>query len=446
MNELRHQFPDLRARCLKRLTAGNIAIALLAALSTGCSIEPPLHLHDDLTIDWDDLPEIDLDIDVMWDYKISYDYDYDWRDYWIYGWDGQDVYQFGQIGYTEPTVFNIHRYYTGWTPKGPHNTAPLRDQVAGNTFTGKYNFGYYDLLIWNEPDETDGAQNTHIESVGYDYVRAYTNATMYSCLHPSHYSKQAFNQPESLFSAYDTGVSIPDPGSNYTEHGFVWDDKRNRWVKTLNATLLPVTYIYLVQIVLVNNKGRVTAIDGNANLTGMAHDVNLNSRITSSDAVGVYYLNRLKKNSEHHLALSGTFPSKFATYIGETDTVTGEAKPVSYDHEPVDVIGGKVMTFGICGLDPATFNSRSTYAESVRRINELDIAPHYIEIGFQFFNGQSQTYSFDVTDQVRNLYKGGVITVVIDVAHLPYPDPPGPNSGFDASVQDFEQELHEFDM
>lgn len=435
---------------LYRTIKGVGACATLALLTASCAIEPPLHLHDDITFDWDDAPEIDLDIDVMWDYKIDYEYEYNWKNYWIYGWDQTDIYEFGEIGYPEPSdaIFNIYRYYTGWTQNGPHNSAPIRNQIKGNTFTGQYMYGYLDMLIYNEPDETDGAQNTRIEEVGYDYVRAYTGPTMYSTLHPSNFSKYAYNQPEALFSAYEKGIAIPDPGDNYADYGFIWDEGRNRWIKHLNATLLPVTYIYLVQVVLVNNKGRVTAIDGNANLTGMAYDVNLCSRITGTNAVADYYLMKMKKNKDYGISLDGTYPNKFATYIGEKDPVTGETKSVTYTNEPVDVIGGKVMTFGICGLDPVSFSSRSSvaYAESVRRISELDIAQHFVELPMQFFNGESRTYSFDVTDQVRMLYKGGVITIVIDVAHLPIPDPPGPNSGFDATVEDMKQEMHEIEM
>lgn len=431
--------------CLgKSLThLGAMSAAMLLA---SCAIEPPLHLHEDIDVD---LPQIDLDIDVFWDYHITYDYEiYNWEDYWIYGWDDVDYYQFGPIGYSEPNTFNIRRYYTGWTPKAPHSSAPYRDQVKGNTFTGEYKFGYYDLLIWNEPGETDGAQNVHIEEVGYDYVRAFTNPTMYPTQHHSPRFSNALNQPEDLFTAYDQGIEIPDPGTDYSEHGFVWDAIRDRWVKTLNTILEPVTYIYLTQIVLVNNKGRITDIDGNANLTGMAYDVNLNTRITGRDAVAVYYKTRLKKNATHGLKLNGTFPNSNATYIGRKNDL-GETLSTTYIDEPVDVIGGKVVTFGICDLDPGSFNSRSpqSHAESVRRISELDIAPHYIEITMQFFNGESRTYSFDVTEQVRNLYKGGVITVVIDVSQLPYPDPPGPNNGgFDAEVKEWEQEEHEFNM
>lgn len=415
----------------------------LPLLLASCAIEPPLHLHEDLDLD---LPEIDLDIDVIWDYLITYEHEvYNYEDYWRYGWDEKDEKLFGPIGYNEPEVFNFYPYYTGWVPGGKHATYPNRHVVYGHTFTGQYNFGYYDFLIWNEPGETDGAQNTHIEEVGYDYVRAYTNPSMNGTQHPGKYGNAVY-QPEDLFSAYEIGVSIPDPGQDFTQHGFVWDEVRGKWIKTLNTLLSPLTYIYLTQVILVNNKGRVSAVDGFANLTGMAHETNVNTHITGSAPVSVYYNTRLKKFSETNYTLSGTFPNKFATFIGATDPVTGLPVETTFTDEPVDIIGGKVLTFGMCDLNPGGFDSRATYAESVRRINEIDRSPHYIEIPLQFFNGQRAVYSFDVTDQVRTLFKGGVLTVVIDVKHLKIPDPPGPDSGFDANVKDWEHETHEIPM
>ena len=55
----------------------------------------------------------------------------------------------------------------------------------------------------------------------------------------------------------------------------------------------------------------------------------------------------------------------------------------------------------------------------------------------QFYNGMDSTFVFDVTDQVRKLYKGGVITVELDMDTVPTPLRPG-GSGFDAVVKEME--------
>ena len=64
----------------------------------------------------------------------------------------------------------------------------------------------------------------------------------------------------------------------------------------------------------------------------------------------------------------------------------------------------------------------------------------------QFSNGMDSTLVFDVTDQVQTRYKGGVITVELDMDTVPIPRRKG-GSGFDAVVVDYEDGgTHEFEM
>ena len=52
-------------------------------------------------------------------------------------------------------------------------------------------------------------------------------------------------------------------------------------------------------------------------------------------------------------------------------------------------------------------------------------------------NGMDSTFVFDVTDQVRERYKGGVITVELNVDDVPIPKRSG-GSGFNAVVKETE--------
>lgn len=420
---------------LRRPLTPALGAAVILSLAS-CAIEPDLTLHEDLDIP---LPLIDLELDVMWDYYIDYDAQtYDWKRQWLYGWDSEDERRFGTIGYREPDVFNIRRYYTGWTPRGKHTTV-LRDQVVGTLFSAEYRFGYYDLLTWNEVEETDGAQNLHIDESDLNNTVAYTNMTMYPTPHHTNRYANSVNAPEGLFSVYQEAIEIPDPSRNYEEYGFVWDDNRKRWVKTLHAHLDPVTYIYLTQLILVHNHGRVVGVDGAADLSGMAHDVSLNTRTTGLDPISVFYGVRMKDHSNYGLRYTGPARSEMVTY-------SGESPDDSFTDEPVDVVGGKVMTFGMCGLDPVSFGSRAAYAESVERIEAIDPAEHYIDLALQFNNGTSKVYSFDVSRQVRKLFKGGVLTVLIDVDDLDIPTLQG-GQGFDATVEDYQDGgTHEFPL
>ncbi len=378
-------------------------IGLMGFMGIGlaaCTPEPPLHLYDaaDATID---LPVVDLDLDVYWDYEISFGVQYDWEAEWYYGWDEIDVSLFGEIGYEKPNAFQLRRYYTAQTPLAPH-TSVVSASVEGTHFQGLYDWGYWDVLLWNDIKTQDGVQSIIFdESSTLDSVYAYTNESM----HPSRYNAprhaHAFYMPEPLFSAYEQGIDI-----NRNLDGFVYNEERGVWVRTLKMVLQPITYIYLPQIILHNNRGRITSIDGTADLSGMARTTNLNTGVAGNDAITVYFNANMKKNCDME---------------GET----------------VDIIGGRLLTFGICGSE----------VNKVRRASEVeDHHRHYLDVNMQFYNGMDSTLVFDVTDQVRQRYKGGVITVELNVDTIPIPLRPG-GSGFDAVVQDTEDGgTYEFDM
>jgi hypothetical protein len=170
--------------------------------------------------------------------------------------------------------------------------------------------------------------------------------------------------------------------------------------------LEPVTYIYLTQVILHHNNGRVTSTDGSSNLSGMARSVVLNTGVAGSDAITVYYNTRMKKDCKK-------------------------------DGELVDIIGGRLMTFGICNLNANRVS---------RGVDIKDGKRHYMDCTMQFNNGMDSTFVFDVTDQVRKLYKGGVITVELDMDTVPIPQRSG-GSGFNAVVKDTEDGgTYEFDM
>ena len=105
--------------------------------------------------------------------------------------------------------------------------------------------------------------------------------------------------------------------------------------------------------------------------------------------------------------------------------------------ERVDIVGGRLTTFGMCSQTP----------RNIHHVDEVtDKNRHYMDVTMQFNNGMDSTFVFDVTEQVRERYKGGVITVELDMDTIPIPTRSG-GSGFDAVVKDFEDGgTHEFDM
>lgn len=371
----------------------------LLILTTSCEREPLLHIYDSADADFT-LPMVTLDLEVYWNYQIGYELSYDWKAEWNYDWDDTDKSIFGDIGYTQPTVFNLRRYYTGDTQYGPHTTVSAHT-LSGTTFQGRFDWGFWDLLVWNEISTLGGVQSVHIdEESTLETVTAYTNPSMNASRYQAPRYTRSFYEPEALFAAYEEGIEI-----NRNLDGFTYVPERNVYVKHLNMKMAPLTYIYLTQVILRHNNGRVTSVDGNANLSGMARSTTLNTGRSGSDAITVYYNVRMKNN------------------MPITQPVKGTVKG-----EKVDIVGGRLMSFGLC----------STAANAISRADEIvDPYHHYLDVTMQFSNGMDSTFVFDVTKQVRSRYKGGVITVVLDMDTIPSPVRSG-GSGFDAVVKDFE--------
>ena len=380
-------------------------VCCILLLLVACRREPELHLFPTEETKWFKLPVIDLNLEVVWNYETAAGMNYDWKSEWYYGWDDEDRRLFGELGYTEPTEFCLRRYYTSNVPKGPH-TSVRAHTVTSNPFVAQYNWGFWDLLAWNNIHTIDGVQSLIFnEEATLDSVTAYTNQTM----HPSRYNaprySHSFYEPEQLFAAYEQGIEI-----NKSLDGFKYDYDRMLYVKELTMTLEPVTYIYLTQVILRHNNGRVTAVDGNANLSGMARSAVVNTGKAGCDPVTVYYHVNMKKNCP--LVPFGT-PAD---------------DPRRHTAERADIIGGRLVTFGMCQQTPCKISQACDVTDKNR---------HYMDVTMQFSNGTDSTFVFDVTRQVRERWKGGVITVELDMDTIPIPSRRG-GSGFDAVVKEVE--------
>ena len=405
-------------------------------LFIACSPEPPLHLYDaqEVTVEQ---PIIDLDLNVYWDYEMAFGIDYDWQAEWYYGWDDEDRRLWGELGYAEPTIFNLRRYYTANDPAASH-TGVVANTVEGTHFQGRYDWGFWDILVWNQITTLDGVQSLIFdEQTSLDSVTAYTNASMLPARYNAPRYTRAFYAPEPLFTAYDEDIEV-----NRSLDGFTFDPERNVWVKQLSMVLRPITYIYLTQVILHNNNGRITAIDGSSNLSGMARTTTLNSGRAGDDAITVNYSVRMKHSvpllpySVTHGAAASAAPAASPSAPASTAARSARSALGGLPAETVDIIGGRLMTFGIPGHQ----------ANAISRADEvLDTHRHYMDLNMQFNNGMDSTFVFDVTDQVRSRYKGGVITVELDMDTIPIPRRSG-GSGFDAVVLEPDSVTHVIEM
>ena len=94
-----------------------------------------------------------------------------------------------------------------------------------------------------------------------------------------------------------------------------------------------------------------------------------------------------------------------------------------------------------------TFGIPNVAANLIKNVKDVhDKYNHYMDVTMQFSNGMDSTFVFDVTQQVRERYKGGVITIELDVDTVPIPKRSG-GSGFNAVVKDTEDGgTYEFEM
>ena len=377
-----------------------VTIPMVLALMS-CEREPVLNLHHDNSLNFD-FAVIELSLDVYWDYNIGFNTTYDWRTDWYYGWDDEDNRIFGHLGYVMPTAFDLRRYYMGESGQD-HHTQVDAHYIEGNTYTDEFRFGYWDLLVWNEIGQQ--VQSVVIdETSSLDSVTASTNQTMHAARYNPRYT-HSFNQPEELFAGYAEDICI-----DRQLDGFTYDSVRNVYVKRLNLQLEPRSYIYLTQIILHHNHGRVTGTSGISNLSGMARSTNLNTGVAGSDPVTVSYDVRMKRDV----------------------TVKGEQ---------VDIIGGRLVTFGLCGLNPNAISTRG----NGQPVRASDRKRHLLDVDMQFNNGTDSTLVFDVTEQIARRFRGGVITIDLDMDTVPIPHRSG-GSAFDAVVDDYDEEIHVIEM
>lgn len=396
-----------------------MALSLLMAGTVSSCIEPPLKLPaQDIIID---MPIVLLDLDVVWDIDVA------WQNTWYYDWDQDDIDNWGEIKYPEPTEFELRRYYIGKNAGAPHTSVDPR-HLPNNRFRSTYEFGYYDMLIWSsiEPDEY-GSVVVKIDEEDLEEVHATTSITkgmapVFNIYPISTGSSQMqrspssstvvtglYNQPEIFYSKYLTDIHISRDPEDYD----YYDEAEGCWVKRINSSLEPLVYIYLVQVIIHNNiDGRVVGCSGDNAISAFASGTSVNTGHTWNSPCLVYFGSRFKKD-------------------------------VNVDGEKCDIIGGKLTTYGLCDMD----SYGSTRASSNYTGSRTDLT-NYLYVDVKFSNNKVSTLQIDVTDQCRKQAHGGVITVHVDATQLKPPpsDDNGSGSLFVPTVEDYDEVVYDIIM
>lgn len=403
------------------------ATHLLLALFALCSsvvtfqscIEPPLKLPaQELIVD---MPLVLVDLDVVWNLDI------DWKTQWYYDWDERDRELWGDIEYPQPTNYEIRRYFLGDTPKVPHKTVDAFT-IYGTHFRRTYEFGYYDMLLWSNIDSKDGTQVVTINENNINEVVASTTVTrgMNRVTSTSSVSSGTsilsgisdpssgivtglFNQPEIFYSSYPQDIYISRNKEDYDRY----DEIEKCWVKQINCTLDPLVYLYLVQVIIYNNNGKIVGCTGDNAISSFASGTSVNTGHTWNDPVMVYFGSRFKKDMD-------------------------------VDGVNADIIGGRFTTYGLCDMDSySKTRSTSRYTGSRTELKNL------LYVDLIFSNGAHATLQSDVTKQCLEQAHGGIITVIVDANDItipPAPEPGGSGSLFVPTVQDYDEVIYEIQM
>ena len=353
----------------------------LAALLSGCAIEPPLYLRTAVATKVELATKVD--VNVLW--QIN------WRSEWQFGWDSS---LYGPLGYSLPASMRMHIFTQDAAGVPISHTVHnfVGDVAQMDVFVGTHNLLFHNndseaLLFMADDDLAPIHSYTRLISSGLrSSSPVYTTLQKLSGVTKADEPEEepVALTPEELFSLYDPNRVITDNPDDYIyENG--------KYILKIESELYPSTFIYLIQIKLLNNGGRVIGSSGGGAITGMARGVNLFTRETWTETASV------------------------------TTDVYKDDK---------DMLGAKVFTFGIPGCNP--YDSESVAAAPEGK--------HYFVLNVSYVNGSWRNIRVDVTDQVRALPLGGVISVEIDVDDFPPDESAGGGGGFQALIGDWDEE------
>lgn len=368
-----------------------VALMLLSIFSS-CQ-RKPLYLAQRGTLDIN-VSVYDIQLELLWGV--------DWKTEWQYLWD-ESLY--GYIGYTEPSGVRANVYTVN---EGQHRSKYTTRNFGTNG--GRVSLttdNTYDMMFHNNDTEYI-LYATDDSTYYYATTRSNTRASYTRTTH-AHY-----NQPDQLFGAFVQNLYVSDDPDQYVVE--TDEDGNLVYVYEVNADLTPYTFIYLYQVMILNNYDevgqRITGAEG-ITANGLAGGVDLFSRITDSTRIVAVTQDDIKPIQE-----------KRDLRLPDGSVVEG------------DIFAARMMTWGLPGIDPlANIKTRDV-------LNLRDST--YVGIGLKLRNGAVYPVQYNVTEEMKQQPAGGVITLVIDATVIPdsiIGSKPQPGGGFDASVEGWENEI-----
>lgn len=357
-----------------------------------------------------------IKVDIT-DIRLNLLWGIDWETKWFYDWDESDL---GIIGYSMPelikgTIYNVdardHRRFSSFfkifEPSGGRVSL-----TAGSTYDMMfYNFGTEYTLFYQSEDYESLTASTRMSSQTSwirtraesefsempDTIRNYTN----------------YNQPDELFGTLVTDITVNEDPTLYDKE--VDEEGHVTYIYRINASLKPYSFIYLYQVVILNNRdqqgSRITGSRG-ITITGLAQGVEMFTRKTFNNTIAIT-TDDVKPMQNRRIT------------IDDQDTA-------------VDVIASRILTWGLPGINPLEMTKSGTRA--------VDLDKNFIGINFTLRNGYGYGVTLDITEEMHRNPTGGVITVYVDAGQIPdeiiNKQQQSTGGGFNVSVQDWANEVN----
>ena len=356
----------------------------------------------------------DISLDLLWGFE--------WQAEWQYEWHETSA-DFGLIGYTKPeyikgTIYSVDKatgkrfssFVTIFDSKGGRLSL-----TSGSSYDMMfYNFGTEWTSFYQSDDFEVYTASTRMSSQS-SWIR--TRAESEISEMPDTTKKYIdYNQPDELFGTLVTGLEINEDPSCYEKE---YDEDGNiTYIYRVDAALRPYSFIYLYQIIILNNaddKGnRITGARG-VTVTGLSQGVDLFTRKTFNNTISITSEDVKPMQNHDNVGLSAG------------DTVPN-----------ADIMACRLLTWGLPGIDPLNMTKAGTRAE------END--QNYIGIGLTLRNGYTYTVTRNITEPMHSKTAGGVITIVIDANDVPQElldqKQQQGGGGFNASVEDWANEVN----
>ena len=353
----------------------------------------------------------DIQLSVLWGI--------DWETEWKYDWNESAV-SFGTIGYTKPelikgTIYNVdtynHKRFSSFFKIFGAEGGRV-SLTAGSTYDMMfYNFGTeYTSFYQSEDYETYTASTRMSSQSSWIRTRAESESSEMPDTTKTYID---YNQPDELFGSLITDLTINEDPSSYEKE---YDADGNiTYIYRINAPLRPYSFIYLYQIIVLNNadeKGdRIIGSKG-LTVTGLSQGVEMFSRKTFNNTISIS-TEDVKPMQNHDIDLNG-------------------------QNTNVDIMAARILTWGLPGINPLENTKAGTKA--------VEIDQNFIGIGLTLRNGYTYTVTRDITEQMHQKPTGGVITIYIDANEIPAEEldkkQQTTGGGFNASVEDWANEIN----